>query len=140
MALVGAGLVIALVQIFDLVGLRLNTSPSLPVGLYMTTADPAAVEVEFCPAPPFAGLALDRQYRSAGNCKDGGAPLLKPVVAKSGDVVDVSRMGIPGKWAPVAALSCCESQECAHTDPLALHPAAADAAQNCARLPDGNSG
>ena len=57
---------------FDVAGLRLNTSPSLPVGLYITTADPAAVLVEFCPAPPFAGLARDRRYRSAGNCKDGG--------------------------------------------------------------------
>jgi conjugative transfer signal peptidase TraF len=94
MALFGAGLVIVIVQLFDVAGLRLNTSPSLPVGLYMTTADPAAVLVEFCPASSFARLALSRQYRSAGNCKDGGAPLLKPVVAKSGDVVDVSRMGI----------------------------------------------
>jgi conjugative transfer signal peptidase TraF len=94
MILACAGFVIVIVQLFDVAGLRLNTSPSLPVGLYMTTVDPAAVLVEFCPASPFAGFALDRQYRSAGNCKDGGAPLLKPIVAKAGDVVDVSQTGI----------------------------------------------
>ncbi len=51
--------------------------------------------VEFCPAEPFATLAIVRGYRDPGNCRDGAAPLLKPVVAKSGDVVELSARGFP---------------------------------------------
>jgi conjugative transfer signal peptidase TraF len=90
----GAGILLGTLQTFDLAGLRINTSPSLPVGLYLTTSDPAANLVEFCPNPVFGKLALDRGYRSAGSCRDGGAPLLKPVVAKSGDVVEISETGL----------------------------------------------
>ncbi len=81
-------------QLCGFLGLRGNTSPSLPVGLYMTTTDSNANLVEFCPAEPFAALSLVRGYRSSGACRDGGAPLLKPVVAKAGDVVDLSARGI----------------------------------------------
>ena len=75
-------------------GLRINTSPSLPMGLYMTTADAGANLVEFCPVEPFATLSIVRGYRDPGACRDGAAPLLKPIVAKSGDVVEVSSRGI----------------------------------------------
>jgi conjugative transfer signal peptidase TraF len=77
-----------------LIGLRINGSPSLPVGFYMTSSEPGAKLVEFCAAEPFASLALSRGYRDPGVCSDGGAPLLKPVVARVGDVVDVSVAGI----------------------------------------------
>lgn len=91
---VAAVILIGTLQGFDLAGLRINTSPSLPVGLYVTTSDPAAHLVEFCPDSSFGSMALRRGYRSAGSCKDGGAPLLKPVIAKKGDVVDVSDAGL----------------------------------------------
>ena len=74
---------IAVFQLFGLLGLRINTSPSLPVGLYVVTTDRSANLVEFCPAEPFARLALIRRYRDPGICRDGGAPLLKPIVAKA---------------------------------------------------------
>jgi conjugative transfer signal peptidase TraF len=86
--------VIGIAELCDFAGVRINTSPSLPVGLYVTTSDPNATLVEFCPAEPYAQLAIVRGYRSAGNCRDGAAPLLKPVVAKVGDVVEVSQTGI----------------------------------------------
>ena len=35
-----------------------------------------------------------RGYRSLGNCPDGAAPLMKPVVASAGDIVEVSSLGI----------------------------------------------
>ena len=35
-------------------------------------------------------FAAIRGYRDAGNCPDGATPLMKPVVARSGDIVDVS--------------------------------------------------
>ena len=93
-ALVATGAVVVTFQFCGFIGLRINTSPSLPMGLYITTADAGANMVEFCPAEPFATLATVRGYRDPGICRDGGAPLLKPIVAKSGDVVELSARGI----------------------------------------------
>lgn len=81
-------------QVFGALGVRINTSPSLPVGLYLITQQGRANLVEFCLTEPFAGLSLVRGYRSAGTCPDGGAPLLKPIIAKFGDVVELSLRGI----------------------------------------------
>jgi conjugative transfer signal peptidase TraF len=92
--LVAAGVVVATFQLSGSLGLRINTSPSLPMGLYITTADAGANMVEFCPAEPFATLSIVRGYRDPGTCRDGAAPLLKPVIARSGDVVEVSARGI----------------------------------------------
>jgi conjugative transfer signal peptidase TraF len=92
--LVAAVVSVGTFQLCGLLGLRINTSPSLPVGLYVATTDSSANLIEFCPAEPFAALSIARAYRSAGVCGDGGAPLLKPVVAKAGDVVDLSVRGI----------------------------------------------
>jgi conjugative transfer signal peptidase TraF len=85
---------IAVFKLFGFLGLRINTSPSLPLGLYVITTDGRADLVEFCPAEPFAALSLIRGYRDAGSCRDGGAPLLKPIVAKAGDAVELSERGI----------------------------------------------
>jgi conjugative transfer signal peptidase TraF len=81
-------------QVFGAIGLRINTSPSLPIGLYVTTSDPTATLVEFCPPEPSAHLAIIRGYREAGNCPDGAAPLLKPLIAHDGDLVETSSQGI----------------------------------------------
>ena len=35
-----------------------------------------------------------RAYRTPGNCPDGANPLLKPIVARPGDVVVVSKSGL----------------------------------------------
>jgi conjugative transfer signal peptidase TraF len=80
--------------ICSVAGIRINGSPSLPVGLYLVTAHSDAHLVEFCPTGPFAQLAIARGYRDAGSCSDGGAPLLKPVVARAGDNVEVSSTGL----------------------------------------------
>jgi conjugative transfer signal peptidase TraF len=93
-ALVTVLVSISVFQLFGFLGLRINTSPSLPVGLYVVTTDGSANLVEFCPAEPFATLSLIRGYRDAGSCRDGGAPLLKPVVANAGDLVELSVRGI----------------------------------------------
>ncbi len=74
-------------------GIRINTTPSLPVGLYIETASTSPL-VDFCPAEPAASLASARGYRAQGNCPDGASPLLKPVVASAGDVVEISSKGI----------------------------------------------
>jgi conjugative transfer signal peptidase TraF len=93
--------VIGIAQLWEFAGLRINTTPSLPLGLYVTTSDPNASLAEFCPVEPYGQLAIVRGYRSAGNCRDGGAPLLKPVIAKSGDIVDVSQGGISVNGTPI---------------------------------------
>ena len=80
--------------ICGLTGIRINGSPSLPVGLYLVSVHSDANLVEFCPTGPFAQLAIARGYREAGSCSDGGAPLLKPVVARAGDIVAVSSAGL----------------------------------------------
>jgi conjugative transfer signal peptidase TraF len=75
-------------------GIRINASTSLPLGLYKETTDFRATLIEFCPQEPYGRLAAGRGYRSLGNCPDRAAPLMKPVVAKAGDIVNVSSMGI----------------------------------------------
>jgi conjugative transfer signal peptidase TraF len=75
-------------------GVRFNSSPSMPVGLYVVTGDERANLIEFCPSEPFASFSIARGYRDSGVCVDGAAPLLKPVVAVAGDVVELSADGI----------------------------------------------
>ena len=55
---------VCLFQICGWLGLRLNVSPSLPVGVYVTSDDGRLVE--FCPAEPFASMAITRGYRALG--------------------------------------------------------------------------
>jgi conjugative transfer signal peptidase TraF len=94
LVLVAAGVSVGTFQVFGFLGLRINRSPSLPIGLYFVATNASANLVEFCPAEPFAALSLLRGYRARGACPDGGAPLLKPVIAKAGDVVELSARGI----------------------------------------------
>jgi conjugative transfer signal peptidase TraF len=94
LGLIAFGVAFATFQICGLAGIRINCSPSLPVGLYSTSTDRSAGLVEFCPAEPFASLAISRGYRDRGTCRDGATPLLKPIVARAGDIVTVSPRGI----------------------------------------------
>jgi conjugative transfer signal peptidase TraF len=75
-------------------GIRINASPSLPVGLYAATTNSKAPLVEFCPPEPYGSFAIRRGYRTEGACGDGATPLLKPVVAREGDSVEVSGFGV----------------------------------------------
>jgi conjugative transfer signal peptidase TraF len=100
-ALVASVACVGLFQLCGFVGLRINTSPSMPLGLYLTTQAISANLIEFCPAEPFAALTVSRGYRSLGVCPDGAAPLLKPVVAKSGDIVEISAHGIEVNGTPL---------------------------------------
>ena len=92
---VGAGVLTTACLIAGATGIRINTSSSLPLGLYVRTSDVSADLVEFCPAEPFAGVSRQRGYRMRGfACPDGAVPLLKPVVARAGDLVEVSAAGL----------------------------------------------
>jgi conjugative transfer signal peptidase TraF len=77
-----------------LLGVRVNTTNSLPKGLYLITQDENAPLVEFCPEGIFSTLSVVRGYRPGGLCPDGAAPLLKPVIAGAGDTVELSEEGI----------------------------------------------
>ncbi len=88
-----------------LAGLRVNTTPSVPVGLWVLSANAPlgpGVVVSVCPdnRPAFA-MARARGYLSRGSCAGGDQPLFKPVVALSGDRVTVSAEGLAVNGVPV---------------------------------------
>jgi conjugative transfer signal peptidase TraF len=76
-------------------GARINTSYSLPLGIYVRTYDSRAQLIEFCPIQPFAAESSERAYRTRSTaCPDRAVPLLKPVVAVAGDRVVLAADGI----------------------------------------------
>jgi conjugative transfer signal peptidase TraF len=79
-------------------GLRVNTTASMPVGLwYVRAGEPIkrGVIVTICPhdCEDFRE-ALRRGYITHGRCPGGYEPLVKPVAAVAGDLVTVTRQGI----------------------------------------------
>lgn len=81
--------------IFYFAGIRINVTPSLPLGLYIATGHgPIRGEVaEFCPV----GMSAEEsaRYRGFGvACADHAIPLLKPIVALAGDQVEFAATGI----------------------------------------------
>ena len=74
-------------------GVRLNTTASLPLGLYIRTLADSDY-VTFCLDDDMGRMALKRRYVSSGSCSYGGAPLLKKVVARPGDTVHLDDRGI----------------------------------------------
>jgi conjugative transfer signal peptidase TraF len=78
-------------------GLRLNLTPSLPVGVYQTThgqVEPGAIVVACLPEPA-ARLAAERGYVGSGHaCADGTEPIGKLVLAAGGDTVEVRNRGL----------------------------------------------
>jgi conjugative transfer signal peptidase TraF len=72
---------------------RLNTSPSLPLGLYrLERARPLARGAFVLACPPLfaASLALARGYLPPGSCPGGVQPLGKLLLALPGDVVSLT--------------------------------------------------
>jgi len=102
-ASLGVGLLAATAAIG---GVRINTSYSLPLGIYVRTHDRDARLIEFCPVEPFASESSERGYRTHGTaCADGAVPLLKPIVAVAGDRVVLSAEGmrVNGRLLPKTA-------------------------------------
>ena len=97
----------AIILAAGMAGVRLNLTNSVPIGLYLISDGGKASLVEFCPPEPFGNLSRERGYRESSRfgCPDGAKPLLKPVAAKPGDVVNVSSDGITvdGKLIPHTA-------------------------------------
>ena len=81
-------------------GVRVNVTPSVPVGLYYQIPAPqhpargSLVVVCLDPSEPQVAAAIDRGYLPVGNCPAGVAPLLKPVAGVPGDRVVVEPHGV----------------------------------------------
>ncbi|KAI5911938.1 conjugative transfer signal peptidase TraF [Azoarcus sp. PA01] len=89
-------------------GARINTTKSIPVGLYWTSR--AAVEkgayVLFCPPQvQVFNEARERGYIGAGFCPGGYGYMMKRVLAAKGDDVAVSNEGVRvnGELLPMSA-------------------------------------
>jgi conjugative transfer signal peptidase TraF len=91
-----AVLFVSLYAICEYYGLRVNTTPSVPLGMYRITNSPNSTYVAFCLKGVAAQIANQRGYRprSVVGCPDGYAPLIKPVAAREGDTVTVDARGI----------------------------------------------
>ncbi len=78
-------------------GLRLNTTRSIPLGLYLMSNDPIVrgVSVLWCPPErPEFDLAKERGYIGAGFCPGGYGNMMKKVLATHHDVVSVTDDGV----------------------------------------------
>ena len=95
-AIVGVG-ALALGIGFGVAGARVNTSKSIALGLYWTTAEPVekGAYVNFC--PPKADVfdaAKARGYIGAGFCPGGYGHMMKRVLAAKGDSVSFAADGV----------------------------------------------
>ena len=95
-AIGGAGLLLLGVACYA-VGARINTTKSIPVGLYWTSDKPAekGAYVFFC--PPQVGLFVDakeRGYIGAGFCPGDYGYMMKRILAAKKDVVSISDDGV----------------------------------------------
>ena len=89
------GLVSGVVPALCLV-VRLNVSPSVPLGLYRMVDEPVerGVLVVACVPLTAARLARERGYLARGSCPGGTQPVLKRIGAVPGDLVDLELDGI----------------------------------------------
>ena len=78
-------------------GIRVNTTPSIPLGLYQLTNEPLVkgAYVLLCPPPaPVFEMAKARGYVGAGFCPGGYGQLMKRLVAAKNDKVTISAEGV----------------------------------------------
>lgn len=100
---IAAGLALAAVVVLagaalaQAAGVRINTTRSIPVGLYRVSRAPAmpGAYVLVCPPPtPLFDEARARGYLGAGFCPGGYGYLMKRLVAAQGDEIAVSDAGV----------------------------------------------
>ena len=98
-----AGLTLAFlfagVSIAKRMGYRINTTPSVPAGIWRVLPLPARPArgqiVSICPPPTAVFIeARARGYLSYGRCPGGFEPMLKPVAAIAGDAVEQTPSGL----------------------------------------------
>ena len=91
-------------------GLRINHTPSLPIGVWSVSPLKAPLQrgqiVSFCPPDrPIFHDALRTGILDHGRCRPGWEPMLKPVIAVPGDRVEVRTSGliVNGRTVPDSA-------------------------------------
>ena len=89
--------------LFRIGGFYINTTSSLPVGLYRIVDEPVSkgAHVAFCPPQSDVfDCAATRGYINQGDCPGGYGKLLKRVHAVAGDTVLIDETGITvnGQW------------------------------------------
>jgi conjugative transfer signal peptidase TraF len=102
----GATILVTLAMTYQ-AGLRFNTTPSMPIGLWEIVPGHAFPKrgdiVMVClPDGVTARLAIQRGYIARGACPNGAEPLVKPVAAAAGDMVTVSATGISVNATPIS--------------------------------------
>ena len=104
-----SGIVLALCTV-----VRLNISPSAPLGLYRMVDQPAVrgVLVAACVPPAVTRLARERGYLAGGSCPGGTQPVLKRIGAVPGDRVDLGPdgLGVNGTRLPDSAPAASDSR------------------------------
>lgn len=78
-------------------GIRINTTRSIPLGIYSVSDAVVGkgADVLICPPPgPLFAEARSRGYLGAGFCAGGYGYLMKRIVATAGDVVTVADEGV----------------------------------------------
>lgn len=93
------GVLITLAVAIAMIGLRLNFTPSMPLGIYrIVDLSPRAVQrgmtVAVCAPATAISLGRHRGYLSAGTCFGNSEPLLKTVAAVAGDSVTIASNGV----------------------------------------------
>lgn len=86
-------------------GARVNTTESLPLGLYWTTHEPIekGAYVMFCPPnQPLFDVAKHRGYIGAGFCDGGYGYMMKRILAAKGDTITVDAKGVAVNGAMLA--------------------------------------
>lgn len=107
----GGVAMVAIAGIAWLGGLRLNLTPSEPLGLWrIVPIDRQVVAgdlVFVCPPPgPISAFGLERGYFRQGSCAGGAAPLIKAVVAVPGAHIEIgAAVAIDGVLLPRSRLS-----------------------------------
>ena len=105
---IAGSVVLAFGALCYLAGARVNTSKSIPVGLYWTSDRPVERGAYVVLCPPQVGVvaeALRRGYLSAGFCPGGYGFMMKKVAALANDVVDIGNAGVAvnGALVPLSA-------------------------------------
>lgn len=104
--LAGGAALAAAIAIAGRAGVRVNLTPSYPIGLWRIVPKQASYtngDLAFvCPPnTPIFAMALERGYLPRGICPGGTGPLIKTIVATSGQRVEIAAaVTIDGK--PVA--------------------------------------
>ncbi|MGL5335204.1 MAG: conjugative transfer signal peptidase TraF [Enterovibrio sp.] len=87
----------AIAAISYVAGVRINSSKSIPIGIYLTTNAPVekGAYVLFCPpkTPVFA-IAKKRNYIAGGFCPGDYGYMMKKILAVKGDLVTVADDGV----------------------------------------------